>query len=792
MPYLLPIISTTDNHETITAEIDSVSNRIYKQTNKPCAPWDISITHIESYGEDGTLMARIESRTVENDRINRAVTTGKFSFERHDDQLILYVITTEKYKMTFTTADLHTQEIVFKRIYEGTIDENKVPLRGTLTTESKAEKEMFTGLFYNGLFSKGIYTLRHATTDVLLMRIHFSDLIDSNNRIHSGMVQGQNSTYTGSFCYISESRTAQYIQGELSTPPKYKFIGTFNNNVLSGTNCTLICFDENKQESVRMEGIFVNGCFQKGLRCDKVSGGGKLYSVVTLSSSNTFVPDPQHYVECMIDLNEQTIMGPGVHLGTVDKPIKVHFHLSDTQELSLSKDGKFYLKHKKNGEYQWLKKMTTQWIPSPLPPNSQVINTLQISAVEIFLSRIGLIPKASIDLSAEYIQVHSTFSEEKIHEHTRYLNYLADLLITAQCEETSSILEGRYSLFTEKVNQLFMKLESEKKDIYEQSSKRCLKDIKLSKKLQSLISEEETGRKNIESQSGLSHFEIPFALEAIESQLKTIFNTIMDRFVPHRYECYVVGSAVANLLLKKPLDHHQDIDLIVRLQEGETINLAPLSPSVYIPGLHTGEVTIDNRVFKVDILVINSPLSGSAFLKEDIRKRDVQMRSVYYARDGQLHDPTKGGISGIISKRIVLNDIDLLTYLLEHPISVLRIMKLIIDGNQPSPALSKALRNLVFPENLAVQPFIRYLNRLRAFFTPDMWRCYVYELKKYNLITSLFKLTFKDHDENENIAQFNRYLATHAYYNMGSFFKPPEKLAPLNTQSQQPSVANRG
>jgi len=121
-----------------------------------------------------------------------------------------------------------------------------------------------------------------------------------------------------------------------------------------------------------------------------------------------------------------------------------------------------------------------------------------------------------------------------------------------------------------------------------------------------------------------------------------------------------VGGCVRNALLGEPVS---DIDMATQLTPGEVERvMLAAGIAVHPTGIEHGTLTVvaDHKPYEVTTLRRDVETDGRravvAFTQdwaEDAQRRDFRINALYAGRDGQLFDPTGGGLDDLKHRRIV-------------------------------------------------------------------------------------------------------------------------------------------
>ncbi|MGE0742904.1 MAG: CCA tRNA nucleotidyltransferase [Hyphomonadaceae bacterium] len=121
-----------------------------------------------------------------------------------------------------------------------------------------------------------------------------------------------------------------------------------------------------------------------------------------------------------------------------------------------------------------------------------------------------------------------------------------------------------------------------------------------------------------------------------------------------------VGGCVRNTLLGAPVD---DLDIATQLTPPETIAVATKAGfAAHLTGIEHGTVTVvvDHQPFEVTTLRRDVSTDGRratvAFTEsweEDAQRRDFRMNALYADAQGQIHDPTGGGLDDARAGRVI-------------------------------------------------------------------------------------------------------------------------------------------
>ena len=136
---------------------------------------------------------------------------------------------------------------------------------------------------------------------------------------------------------------------------------------------------------------------------------------------------------------------------------------------------------------------------------------------------------------------------------------------------------------------------------------------------------------------------------------------VMDALNGARPDCArFVGGCVRNALLGEPV---ADVDIATQLVP-ELVQKAMIAAKIAVhpTGIEHGTLTVvsDHHPFEVTSLRQDVETDGRravvAFTDDwalDAQRRDFRMNALYATPDGELHDPTGGGLDDIASRRII-------------------------------------------------------------------------------------------------------------------------------------------
>ncbi|MEQ1784957.1 MAG: CCA tRNA nucleotidyltransferase, partial [Hyphomonadaceae bacterium] len=136
---------------------------------------------------------------------------------------------------------------------------------------------------------------------------------------------------------------------------------------------------------------------------------------------------------------------------------------------------------------------------------------------------------------------------------------------------------------------------------------------------------------------------------------------VMDALEAARPDCArYVGGCVRNALLGEPVS---DIDIATQLVPDEVTQVMRAAGiAVHPTGIEHGTLTVvaDHQPFEVTTLRRDVETDGRravvAFTQdwaEDAQRRDFRINALYADRNGQIFDPTGGGLDDLAARRIV-------------------------------------------------------------------------------------------------------------------------------------------
>ena len=217
------------------------------------------------------------------------------------------------------------------------------------------------------------------------------------------------------------------------------------------------------------------------------------------------------------------------------------------------------------------------------------------------------------------------------------------------------------------------------------------------------------------------------------------------------FALYLVGSRVHDLINKTPSQDENDYDFLLISDSPEWLQRGSFSN--YIRHKYINNYFIrDTNTYggaSVDIVMSSSCLYDNAF------SRDLTMCALFLRVNGNdqeqgcLYDPTGRGLSDLSQK--ILNTIDEPSMCFARdPSRVLRVMKYLMRGYVPSPALASAMFDWNDPSCFNDNHFTYVLTQyLESFYYLE----FIEQMKKYQLINKLGVVGVKNEDEANYIAR---------------------------------------
>lgn len=202
--------------------------------------------------------------------------------------------------------------------------------------------------------------------------------------------------------------------------------------------------------------------------------------------------------------------------------------------------------------------------------------------------------------------------------------------------------------------------------------------------------------------------------------------------------CYLVGSAVHNLINQSELSYLQDLDFVSNRLPNKKCFIA----NPHIRNLYTCWMTEEfGSRKKIDYFVVGYP--HETFLKQDFLTRDFTINALYVDRHGNLSDPSGLGYPDFMDK--TLRTIGLPSKsLAEDPNRILRALKLMAQGYRPVEELDFALANWV-PDYRFNQAHLYSITRKILDAINPL--AFINYLKQYQLLSKLFLLSEHTSDE---------------------------------------------
>ena len=149
---------------------------------------------------------------------------------------------------------------------------------------------------------------------------------------------------------------------------------------------------------------------------------------------------------------------------------------------------------------------------------------------------------------------------------------------------------------------------------------------------------------------------------------------------------YIVGSTIQHLLEGISLEGLNDIDFISNMPPSE---LSPFRQSKVQPQLYFCSLFLpSSRAIKLEYFVSEHP--KESFIASDFSQRDFTVNSLYCDAQGNIFDPTNMGLADLQSRTIrsIQNAKDSFN---RDPIRILRAIRLMAKGFNPSPEVSSAI-----------------------------------------------------------------------------------------------------
>jgi tRNA nucleotidyltransferase/poly(A) polymerase len=198
----------------------------------------------------------------------------------------------------------------------------------------------------------------------------------------------------------------------------------------------------------------------------------------------------------------------------------------------------------------------------------------------------------------------------------------------------------------------------------------------------------------------------------------------------------LVGSTIGLLLKQQPLTTYQDIDIVIfmdvkQLNVNQFLSLGfvqcPYNPKLFTA--KTEQNTIDCYV---------EALSNESFIDSNALLRDFTIGCLYCDKKGYISDPSGHGLSDLRNK-VLRTVISPMASFQKDPVRLLRAIKWMVKGYQPTPDLQEAAKNWA-PDKMDMPHLHAVKRKHLASLNPDLQRHYGQLLQDYGLMQKLFKL----------------------------------------------------
>lgn len=232
--------------------------------------------------------------------------------------------------------------------------------------------------------------------------------------------------------------------------------------------------------------------------------------------------------------------------------------------------------------------------------------------------------------------------------------------------------------------------------------------------------------------------------------------------------CYLVGSAVHNLLDNRILGYSQDLDFVA--------NLPPRNHNFisnpYLQNLYTSSVSDEHGMRKkIDYFMVH--YASERFLFEDFITRDFTINTLYVDTEGNLSDPTGLGFHDYRHKTLRTVDVPK-NSLAKDPIRILRAIKLIAQGYQPVDELNYALANWLPNDKMNYNHLFFVTKKIMYVINP---LDFVFYLKHYQLLSKLFIISDHLSDQQVLLALNQRiFPQNHLFFNTTKYFEDSVSL----------------
>ncbi|NBX85168.1 MAG: CCA tRNA nucleotidyltransferase [Gammaproteobacteria bacterium] len=201
------------------------------------------------------------------------------------------------------------------------------------------------------------------------------------------------------------------------------------------------------------------------------------------------------------------------------------------------------------------------------------------------------------------------------------------------------------------------------------------------------------------------------------------------------HACYLVGSAVHHLIDFAPLKENQDIDFVVDFNPRLYY---PFHQSINKPNLFSADIPDSNFVIRtIDCFYINSERYPS--LNMLVKNRDFTINALLCDDRGNILDPTNMGIQDYQHK--ILRTIQSARQSLEEdPVRILRALKYLIQGYQPTDELQYALIHWQAPREVNISQMIAMARKI--FLSTPSKDEFIYYLKNLGLHFKIFGIDY--------------------------------------------------
>jgi tRNA nucleotidyltransferase/poly(A) polymerase len=226
----------------------------------------------------------------------------------------------------------------------------------------------------------------------------------------------------------------------------------------------------------------------------------------------------------------------------------------------------------------------------------------------------------------------------------------------------------------------------------------------------------------------------------------------------------LVGSTIGLLLKQQPLNANQDIDLVIFMDVDQfNVNQflshgfvrCPYNPKLFTA--KTAQNTID--CYAIDCYV--ELISNQSFIDSNALSRDFTIGCLYCDKEGDIADPSGQGLSDLRNK-VLRTVISPMASFQNDPVRLLRAIKWMVRGYQPTPDLQEAAKNWV-PDKMDMPHLYAVTRKHLASLNHDLQHHYVRLLQEYGLMQKLFKLAGSD-DPDLALRQLKIVTGTNNFY----------------------------